>query len=428
MRKNSQLMKLFIVLLICTAFIFSSSHFGAYAFEKSQKSSGKYIKGTSIGSLLIEGKSQFEASEFLQKKYADWIKNTTIFFQYGDNRTPIDLKLFHLDQVKTIDMIKNGQKTPVSIDIDSNKMAQQISLLFPQISSKDFAIDKLSKKMIEMASSLRSGNYTLNLFDEYLKTETNGIVSKTTMKIAGDSQELQLFLTSNSKIEIPAQSNFSLLDFLKNQKLEGISPETLSFIATAIYNVVLPTNFSINERDIGNTLPPYADLGFEAKLDPKQNLDLAFYNPNKGNYFLELNADKNNLMVSLTGGEFPYTYKMTATGIAHFAPKKIIQYSPILSPGQIKVTTVGVFGHYVKVYKDEYLGDAKMNQELVSEDYYSPVPTVEIHPLNSTSSESITTTSTLQTQQETQSSNIVQSSPTSSTQSDTTNESGTNGN
>lgn len=420
-------MKLFIVLFICTAFIFSSSHFGAYAFEQSKKGNEKYITGTSMGPILIDGKTQMEASALLHEKIVNWKKDTKIFLQYGDQRISIDLNLFHFDQEKTINKIKNGQKTPIFVDIYPNRIAQQISLLFPQLSTKDFDMIKLTAKMIETASSLQTGNFTFNVFDDYLKPESNGIITNTTIKVKRNSQELQLFLISNSKIEIPAHSNFSLLDLLKKKNLGNLDPEILSVIATGIYNVILPTNFSINERDIGNSLPSYASLGYEAKIDPNQNLDLAFYNPNKGNYYIQLNMHKKNLIVSLIGNPFPYSYKVVTKDINYFVPKKIIQYSPVLSPGQTIVTTKGVAGQYVKVYKDEFIGNSKVKEELVAEDYYSPVASVEIHPLSLSNSDSNTITSSQQNQQETQSNSSKQSSPTSTTQVDANNDSRTIG-
>jgi len=54
----------------------------------------------------------------------------------------------------------------------------------------------------------------------------------------------------------------------KNEKAE-----LLNVIATGIYQAVLPSNFSIVERNIGSSLPNYANLGFEAKVNPRNNTD-----------------------------------------------------------------------------------------------------------------------------------------------------------
>lgn len=301
-RRNSQMMKLFIVLLVCTAFIFSSAHFGAYAFEKTNINNQKYTSGTHIGFVAVSRKSPKKA----------------------------------------------------------------------------------------------------NLYNNTLKTQSNVAVSESVVKNAGAFQELQAFLKQGSKIEIPGQSNFSLLTFLKNKKLENISPETLSFIATGIYKAILPTNFSINEREIGNTLPSFSELGFEAKLDPEQSFDLAFFNPNKSTYILEMKSDNKNLMVTLIGGKFPFNYKISSEDVQYFKQKTIIQYSPLINPGQIKLKTLGIKGQFIRVYKEIYQGDMLVKRDLISEDFYPPVPAVEIHSLSSSTNGGMTEPSSQEVTQDIQ--------------------------
>jgi hypothetical protein len=285
-RKNKQIIKLFFVLLFCTAFIFSSSHFGAQAYENIKK-----------------------------------------------------------------DVNKKSPETSNSLNTEK-----------PQ----------------------SNPSVTKNIGSETVKKEM--ILNQSIVKMDDIPDDLQAFLEHGSKIEIPEKSTFSLLEFVQKNKLEKLDSDTLSLIASGIYQSILPTNFSIEERNIGNSLPKNVSPGFEAKFNFDQNDDLAFSNPNKSKYFIVLAIVNRNLKVTLRGEEFPYHYKITENEQS-FKPKTIIQYSPLLPPGKVKVTTSGKVGNLVKVYKDVYQGDLPLKRELISSDYYPPVPRVEIHSLTNTSND-----------------------------------------
>lgn len=201
---------------------------------------------------------------------------------------------------------------------------------------------------------------------------------------------LKTVLLSNKNIEIPAQSTFSLMELLKKQKLEKVSSETLSILATAIYQSILPTNFTIAERNISRKLPVYADLGLEAKLNPSENMDLAFVNPNKTKYQLKLQLKNNHLKVSLLGGKLTYQYKITTADAQQFLPKTVVQYSPLLSSGQIKLASAGISGQDIKVYRTSYRDHLLVTRELISDDYYAPECRVEIHPVAPASTQQTT--------------------------------------
>jgi hypothetical protein len=212
-------------------------------------------------------------------------------------------------------------------------------------------------------------------------SEEEIILNQSIMKINDIPIDLQTFLEHGSKIDISEQSTFSLLDFVKVKRLDKLSSDTLSLIASGIYQSILSTNFSILERNIGNSLPRNGSLGFETELNVEQNEDLIFSNPNNSIYSIELVLENKSLKVILLGEKLPYHYKITKD-IQTFKPKTIIQYSPLLPNGKVKVATTGKDGNLVKVYRDVYQGEQKLKRELISSDYYPPVHRVEIHSLN----------------------------------------------
>ncbi|WP_223591146.1 G5 domain-containing protein [Neobacillus bataviensis] len=383
MRKNQQFIKLFIVLFFGTAFIFSFSHFGAQAFEKLGNADGKYSEGTAIGSLDISGKTDGEAASLLEEKYVEWLKATKFELQYSEMSVPFDLNLLSLDTETTVNSIKDGQQNPVYISLNQSDVEDQIHILFPQLNSKEIDLNKLKTNLETTASKFQIGSFTFNLYNDYsLGGKKDFIVSEAVLKLTDIPAELQTIVKKSPEIKIAEGATFSLLDFAKNQKIEN--SEALSMLATGLYQTVLPTNFTIVDRNISRTIPAYAELGFDARVSPAQKTDLVIANPNKSAYTIQLLLEDNLLKVSLKGEKLLYNYKVSKKDQQQLKPKTIVQYSPLLKAGKTMVKAAGTDGISLKVYRDIYQGEQYLKSELISEEYYPPIYRVEVHALSGT--------------------------------------------
>ncbi|MFZ7945571.1 VanW family protein [Neobacillus sp. 19] len=399
MGKNQQMFKLFVVLFICTAFIFSFSLYGAKAYEKMTNMDGKYTDGTTIGSLNVSGMSEEEAKSLLEEKYLNWLQETTIQLQYGEKEVPFDLNQFHLDSQQTVSSIKDGQTNPAFITVDQVQVEDQVEILFPQIKSNELDLEKLMKNLNETASLFKAGTYTFNLYNDYLLAEhkKDVVLNVAVVEMNDVPVDLQTVMEKKSSIEIPEESTFSLLEFAKEQKIG--SADSLNLLATGIYQAILPSNMSIVERNIGSSLPKYVKLGFEAKVNQAKMADFIISNPNKAKYLLELKLENNQLRVTLKGEKFVYEYKITTKDEKKLKSKTIIQYSPQLLQGQTKIQTKGAEGQIIKIYRETYQGNQLLKTELISEDYYPPVFQVEVHGLVGSQQGSTQTTGIDGTQQ-----------------------------
>lgn len=371
------------MLFFSTAFIFSFSHFGVQAFGKLTNVDGKFTNGTTIGILDVSEKTESEVTSLLEEKYVDWLKNTSIHLQYQEKDVPFDMNQFHLNSKQTIDSIKDGQNNLANINIEKSKVQEQLQILFPELKSSEFNLDKLTTSLTQTASKFENGSSSLNLFNDYLLAEhikKDAVLNVAEINLMEVPDDLQNILEENPKMEIQAESTFSLLEFVKQKKLK-VNSQTLNILATGIYQAILPTNFSIVERNLGSSLPDYANLGYEAKVNLDKNADLVIENPNKGKFILEFQLEKELLKVTLKGEKFLYHYKISTKGEQKLTPKTIVQYSPELLPGKTMIQAIGGDGHIIKVYRDVYQGDQFMKSELISEDYYPPVYRVEVHAL-----------------------------------------------
>jgi hypothetical protein len=380
--KNQQIIKLFVVLFFSTAFIFTFSHFGAKAFESLTNNNGKFSSGTTIGPLDVSGKTKDEARSLLDEMYVNWLKDTSMELQYGEKTVPFDLNQFHLDAQQTVDSIMDGQNNPAYIIVDKLQVEEQIQILFPQLISSDFDLNKLVASLNEKAALFESGSYELNLYNDFLladRIQKDAILNEAAVEMNEVPVDLQALIEQNPTIKIEKESTFSLLEFAEKQKIGDAA--TLNILATGIYQAILPSNFSIVERNIANALPVYASIGFEAKVNESKKADLVFVNPNKSEYILELQLNNDQLKVTLKGEKFIYNYQISTKDDQKLTAKTIIQYSPLLLPGKTTVQNAGTEGQIVKIYRDVYQGNQLLESELISEDYYPPVYRVEIHGL-----------------------------------------------
>jgi hypothetical protein len=370
------------VLFLGTAFIFSFSHFGAKAFENFSGADGKFSEGTTVGSINVSGKSESEAISLLEEKYVDWVKNTKFEMQYSELIVPFDTNLFHFDSAQTLSSLLDGQQNQAVITIDLLQVGEQIQILFPQIDSNKFELTKLTSDLSNTASQFNTGSFIFNISKDYVITDPaskNAVISEAIVKLTDVSSELQSVIEANSEIIIDKKVVFSLLEYAKTQKIENST--VLNVLATGIYSAVLPTNFTITERNISSVLPYYSPLGMEAKVNAADGSDLVIVNPNESLYTIELRLDSNNLIVSIKGEKLLYNYEISKKDEQQLKPKTIKQYSPLVLPGNIKVQKEGTDGKIVKVYREIYKESKLIKSELISEDYYPPVYRVEIHGL-----------------------------------------------
>ncbi len=375
--------------------MFSFSHFGAKAYETIINKNGKFSDGTTIGALDISGKTEQEATTLLEEKYIDWLKTSSFKLEYGEQSASVDMNQFHLDATQTINSLKDGQKNSAFITVDKVQVEEQVEILFPQAKTSDIDIEKLMNSLNSTAALFGSGTNSFDIYNDYLLNDNikkDVILNVATVTMTDLPVDLPNLIEKVNKIEIKENTTFSLLDFVQDHKIT--SSESLNVMATGIYQAILPSNFSIIERNIGRTLPEYAKLGNEAKVDSSKRADLVITNPNKTRYSLELQLENNHLIVTLKGQKFAYDYQVSLKDKQELKAKTIVQYSPQLIPGKTEIQTKGVAGIVVKLYRDVYQGSSLIKSEFISEDYYPPVYQVEIHGLFGSQSTANTSTGT----------------------------------
>ncbi|MBM4762449.1 VanW family protein [Bacillus sp. B15-48] len=382
MKKQQQGIKLFVVLLISTLFIFSFSHFGSLAFSAMKADSGRFIAGTTIAAIDVAEKSHDEAVILLLDQIENWRENTTIILNYKELTSTINTEIFHFDVSISVEKAVNGEKNNLIVAIDNNAFRAEMNEISQAIVFDEAETKKVENELKQFGESLLTGEHQLSL-NKTLEVDSEiEVLAETTLPLTKTSMLMGEWVNQMSPIHVPTNAQVSFLQHIDEKQLSSVPAEVLSMIATAVYETVLVTNFSIVERHIGQKLPDYAELGFEAKVNRDQRLDFVFANLNNLEYTIELSWERPNLIVQVKGSPYLYKYKVEKRNHEEFKPRTIIQYSPQLRPGATTVKERGSNGVVTTIVRKVYDENGQFSrEEFLSEDYYAPAERIEIHAL-----------------------------------------------
>jgi hypothetical protein len=376
--------KLFFVIVVCTVYFISFSQIGTFAYQSFVTEPNRFAEGTRIGSVSVSKLTKEEAVGVVQDKVNEWISLATVEMTFQEKKEDISTEFFTFQVEQSVEQAIDGQSSPLIVLFNEQAFTKQLEEMVAPLSISAMNLEKLKLDLINVAANLKMGKQAIDLatyFDEQQETE-NQTVSEATMANLGESQEeVAAWISKHSTIEIKGKSLFSLSGYFNNVN-EPLSSKGRSIIASAIYQAILPTNFTIVERHTSRELPHEISLGYEAKVD-KEKRDFRFYNPNTSTYKLQFKAINNGFHVTLTGLPFVYKYVVKVDDVEYFSPKTIIQYSPLLSPGERQKKQEGKRGLLVKVKKETYdEHNLLIKSEIIAEDFYPPSHNIEVRGLD----------------------------------------------
>jgi hypothetical protein len=368
--KRKQQSKVFLLLLLCTLYIFAFSHFGSRAYLTFSTKNNTYSEGTMIGPVHLSGKSKDQALKMITNEVEQWRKNAIIQLNYRGKSTPFRTENITFLTNESIGFVKDGVANPLYVEVNTEALQKVITTLSPNVPFNE----NLEQEIQSIAQGLVI-NSEVKL-DEYSTIEAKRDVLSS-VKIEMNTSE-QSFDTL-SVIPIPAHSTFSMFEWIEKENLGTTSLTSLNALSSAIYQLILPTELTIKERHIGAELLENIPLGYEAKIDRTLDWDFGFTNNSDSDFEITITHTEGQLILDLVGYPLANTYEIELTNIQTFEPKTIKRYDPMLQPGVIKESDSGANGSYVEVYRNvisetgEWLGS-----ELVSKDFYPPRHRIEI--------------------------------------------------
>ncbi|MCM3360704.1 MULTISPECIES: VanW family protein [Bacillaceae] len=371
---------LFIRLFIATFFLFGGTSLGVYAFQKADKEE-LYPINTSVAGISIGGLTELEAKNMLENHLIGWKANAIYEFQYKEKTVQISNDIFVFDVEETLKNITENSANDFVVNVREEVLQTELEQ-YNSFSMEDIDIDLFKSALLEAASILQVDKKIA--VEEYFASYVSGkdLLNTVEMTVPDQIEELESVIPTIKEITILPKTTFSLLGLLEDVNQKGAKDETVSILATGIYQLVLQTNFDIRERTISKELPDYVDVGYEAKASFRSQLDLRFTNPNEHAYLIALKVEENQLILQLKGQEFPNRYEIVIEEKEEYEPKTIVQFDSLLEGDQVKVKQEGKNGISVGVIKEvlDKNGD-QVKRESIATDYYPPIYRVEVRGL-----------------------------------------------
>lgn len=364
--------KIFIGLFLATFIIFSFTHLGVFAYQKITKEK-TYKANTMVAAINISGLTKKAAKKLVEMRFKEWQTNKEFSLQYKEKTVQFSPSLLTLNVSNTIDNVKEGQTNDLLLSI--NKVVLQTELAkFKSLPITSLKENQLYTDIVEEGQTLDKKASSYSLAD-YLSEGELGkeVLAEMEIPIASNELEVEKILAKIGKIDILPSSSFSLLKMLEDLEQQSISEDAASLIAAGIYGVVLPTNFAVTERNIGNALPTNVKPGYEAKASVAEKMDLSFTNSNQQSYQIEFKVKDNTLYVELKGETFASFYKVYTENKKELEPKTVIQFDSSLKKGEVKVINKGKNGLTIDVIKETLSSKGEvLKREVVANDYYPP--------------------------------------------------------
>lgn len=383
----------FAALFGSSVLFFGVTHAGTYIVNDVIFPAKDFGDQTYIGPFDVSNLPEEEAAVTIQTGVKGWFDQAQVKIKVQDAVVPFPLDVIEFNTNNTLTSAQDGAKNELQFDVTEESVGTFLNQQFsPFVFSDDEILSATEAIRVQLASGRK--DQTIDISSALLSTNTEATVSDITFDSIDISVGLQNLLLALDGYVVDPLTTFSLLEFIETADVGVVTEQDLTTVASILYASVLQTNFGVDERSIGPTVPTTVPLGFEATINRELGVDFVFTNPNSTTFTLNLNTSGTSLNANLTGLPFVYSYQTAVTDREEFKPKTIKQFSSFVDQNTIRIKTEGENGVQVSVLKTIISGDEVLETINVSKDFYPPVHKVEVHPLTVTAPAAGTGTST----------------------------------
>ncbi|CEG23087.1 VanW like protein [Planococcus massiliensis] len=371
----------FLAIILSAFLFFGVANAGALAVDKWFFPVEKFGDNTYIGATDVSNMEVTEAKQLFAGRVESWKQSAQLIVTYQDATAnyPLDNAQILLDE--TVQRAQSGSQNNFVFELSD---ATTQTFLAEQFPSAVFSNEEIQSVTTKLEESLHNGQAEtrITISDDNLSVERE-VVSSVSFNHNLQSKGAQAALAALDGFQIAPNAQFSLIGFLEEQGLQQVSDEELTEIASAIYGVVLQSNFIIDERSIGTKMPAAIPLGQEAAINRALNVDFVFTNPNYSSFILNIGTNGAAIEASMTGLPFVYSYSVQIGEQEEVKPRLIKQYSAFVSNGST-VKEPGADGVRLNVSRLILAQGEELEIEPISTDFYPPTHRIEVYPLTST--------------------------------------------
>lgn len=146
-------------------------------------------------------------------------------------------------------------------------------------------------------------------------------------------------------------------------------------VSSTLYNAALLANLEIVERYNHSLTIGYLPVGRDASISIG-SADLKFKNTRDHHILIGAELKEGRLTCRIFGRPMQERVEIVTTDLVREDPPVHYEKSSALPQGEKELVQRGKAGYHVKTWRVVYRGDEEISRELLSHDYYRPVPTV----------------------------------------------------
>ncbi|HLG27074.1 MAG TPA: hypothetical protein VI423_04755 [Paenisporosarcina sp.] len=374
----------FAALLGSSVLFFGVTQAGSFVINDVIFPSKEFGEQTYIGPFDVSNLPEEEAAVTVQTGVKGWFDQAQVKIKVQDAVVPFPLEAVQFNTDSTLTSAQDGAKNELQFDVTEESVG---TFLNQQFSPFVFSDEEISSATEAIRIQLAAGrkDQTIDISNAlFASTTIEATVADVTFDDIETSVGIQNLLLALDGYAINPLTTFSLLEFIETADVGIVTEQDLTTVASILYASVLQTNFGVDERSIGPTVPTTVPIGFEATINRELGVDFVFTNPNSTTFTLNLSNVGTSLKASLTGFPLIYSYQTTVSNREEFLPKTIKQFSSFVEQNTIRIKTAGANGVQVAVVKTILSGEDVLETINVSKDFYPPIHKVEVHPLTTT--------------------------------------------
>lgn len=373
----------FLVMLGSAIFLSLFTYTGSLVYEVWWKEE-RFDRETYLASVDISEMTKSEAINAVEEELEVWKNDIDIQIRWFDYTYEVPSNVVHVRLEELINELldENNFEKAVLIDVAERDIAQIVSE-FPFYENLEQYVDltNFTENMKNELTTLPNGTIQFSLHPYLEETIIpNEAVIASAVRSGLASPMLESIVEKLKVVTIHQDESFSFLTMLEEHNIEAVNGESLQVLSSAIYEVLLQSNFDLIERHQRHKLYDNIPLGYDAFID-LDSRDLVFFNPNDYEYELHfLMNEQGELMVELVGNMFPYEINVVVEQLAQIEPKTKVRYASDVSEGSQQVIEAGEAGYHAKTIRSIISIDGELEYEKVmAEDFYAPQHRLEIH-------------------------------------------------
>lgn len=369
-----RLLILFIMLILYFAVF---SFYGGKLFDQVFLADTVFDENTFIGPEKVDALTEKESAALLNEKIQSWQSQAVIKATYVEKEVEISNNLVSFQVNESVKQAADGRKNELIAVVSPEGLKEELATKMPALQANEtIDVEMLARDLADIGDYLKSGESSIDL-TLYLYEEKQ-IAKLTEVEASGLDEAAESFIKANPILPVKAGTSVSFTNWVEPSN-GFISEESLNIMSSALYRIVLKSNFSIMEKNQSNSLPDYIELGYEAKVDPAKNQDLVYLNPNGNDYTISWSTDGGKLKGVMRGTPFYYSYKVEMKNEETLNPKTVLQFTPKLPYGDMRIEQYGRSGSMIDLYRNRFEGSRKVGSEQVAGDFYPPIHQIELY-------------------------------------------------